>query len=185
MSEEEKKDGGEAQQSEAEKLQAELTPERIQSIARESRAMADMAEAASKSEKPKPKRYAFGLREFFEGLVKNNDVVRILVEGGAYGVVLPEYLTSGLVSLHYGTTLGEMPKDLVVDDWGVKATLAFQHGEHMAAVPWDAVLQISDLSCFLWEDRRRLKQYREDQPKLPPKHTKKGAAMRRHLKAVH
>jgi hypothetical protein len=145
------------------------------------------AEEAMAAAKPKVKKLPFDKREFFEALLPQAESLRLLIDGGAFGVVLPPDLcVSKLIALHYGQNIPHPPKDLAVDEWGVRATLTFTTGEQMAAVPWDAVVQVSDMEHFLWEDRRRIMEFQnEEQKHLPPKYTKRGKAVRRHLRAVH
>ena len=63
----------------------------------------------------------------------------------------------------------------------------FSSGEHLAAIPWDAVVQVTDMDKMVWQDSRRMNEFSEraSNEKLPPKHTKRGKAARRHLHAVH
>lgn len=135
---------------------------------------------------PKKKRPPFERREFFEALLKQAESLRLLVDGRDYGVVLPKDLHDGLVALHYGKNLPHPPEDLTVDEWGVRATLAFSDGDHLTAIPWDAVVEVSDMEHFVWQDRRRMEEFKVEAARnLPPKYTKRGDKARRRLKLLH
>ena len=172
----------------ADPAMAQLLGEELRQLAGCSRDPAAAIEAAAIA-KPKRKKLPFDKREFFDALLKQSDALRVLLDSAAYGVVLPPDLGEGpskLIALHYGQNVPHPPKDLAVDEWGIRATLTFPTGEHLAAVPWDAVVQVSDMEHFLWEDRRRIMEFRDEvQKNLPPKHTRRGKAARKHLKMVH
>jgi len=148
------------------------------------------AKNENQEEQEKPNR-PFGLRQFFEGLVANGELARMVIDGTAPGVVLPENLDgrNGPISLHYGNNIPHPPVDMEVDDWGVRATLQFPDiGDFATAIPWSSVIEISDMEWFLWRDRQKARFFAEMQEahrkQLPPKYTKRGKKMRRHLKLV-
>jgi hypothetical protein len=133
----------------------------------------------------------FGLRQFFEGLIANGELARLVIDGTSAGVVLPDKLDgrNGPISLHYGNNIPHPPIDMEVDDWGVRATLQFPDlGDFATAIPWSSVIEVSDMEWFLWRDRQKARFFAEMQEehrkKLPPKYTKKGKKARRHLKLV-
>jgi len=144
---------------------------------------AESALAAAKAQGKK----AFGPRQLFEVLLKQGDTVRLLVDAAEPGVVVPDAIAGRHAALHYGQALPKPPRDLAVDEWGVRAMHTFNDGlEQLVAVPWSAVTQVSDMACFVWQDSRKLRSVgeREQARKLPPKFTKAGDAARAKLKSV-
>lgn len=60
------------------------------------------------------------------------------------GMVLPEFLTERgpIVTLIYGLNLVVPIPDLVVNEFGIAATLSFSREPHPTFMPWDSLVQV-------------------------------------------
>ena len=67
------------------------------------------------------------------------------LDGRTSGVSLPDWLrVDPAVVLELGLELAIPIPDLVVDDFGVRATLSFRREPYSCAIPWTAVYTIAD-----------------------------------------
>jgi len=105
------------------------------------------------------------------------------------GVRVPEaFADDAHLVLQYGYALKIPIPDLIVNDWGVRATLSFSRRPFATAVPWSAVFAVhgDDGQALVWRDdmpedvRTRV----QPRPEPTPERAPPALAKRRHLKLV-
>lgn len=100
----------------------------------------------------------FGPRELFMALMEQAPVVRILVDASCPGALLP-LVEGGMVAMHYGANVPSPVEDFAVDSWGIRAKMSFHGKQCQTAVPWEAVMQVTDMDKFVWQDHERVAKF--------------------------
>lgn len=78
------------------------------------------------------------------GLLKEHEIVRLLVLVTVPGVVLPEGIAGahGITGLDIGLNLSTPIPDLAIDENGIRGTLSFSRVPFYIKVPWESIAGI-------------------------------------------